>query len=422
MSPENAPAPGTPLTEGLAPGLPSLAEPDAARAQVSRAETTGLSDAQLVYHMYVVFYGREPDPKGYAYWNDVLQADPAMTSGALAAAFAAAGEFDTLYAGLEDAEIVAALYRNVLQREPDAEGLGFWTGLVTAPENGFDLVDLGEAFALAPETAETYAEDFAAFAEALAPQAEDYTGAGFAIVVIDNGFSLAEDQESIVFSYDFTAENDPEAGVEAPFTHGSSVAETALREAPGADIIHLKVHEDQQSSLSPIDVVEALRWVVENGEAYNVAAVNMSIGLGPVPEETASPLFGDEFAALSEMGIVSVAAAGNDYTDGDAGVNLLAADPNVIAASATDASGAFASFSRRNEEMTDIAALGVDVPVTAVGGAELALSGTSYAAPAVAGIVARLQEASVDLTDERLQDDEIVEILQASGAPILGFE
>ncbi len=248
--------------------------------------------------------------------------------------------------------------------------------------------------------------------------AADFTGAGQTVVVIDDGYSSFYDQSATIAEYDFAGFfNDPSAQTFGLTSHGSWVAQTVTAEASGVEIVHLKVFPESGEGASLFDIEEALQAVIDNADAYDIAAVNLSLGFGNATEETMS-LLSDEFAALDELGIVSVAAAGNAGETYDDGVNVIAADPNVIGVSAVDDAGAFAEFSQTSESLTDIAAPGVDIGVETTWGAELEVSGTSFAAPTVAGIAARLDEAALTVIGEDLTDEEVLEILQASGTAV----
>lgn len=249
--------------------------------------------------------------------------------------------------------------------------------------------------------------------------AEDFTGAGQTIVIIDDGYSLAYDQSATVFEYDFAGwRNDASAQTAGSASHGSWVAQTAIDAASGVEIVHLKVFSDYGGTAQLRDVEEALDFVIATAGAFDIAAVNLSLGYGNATDETYS-ILSDEFAALDDLGIFSIVAAGNaGETYGD-GVNVLAADPNVIGVSAVDEAGAFAAFSQTSESLTDIAALGVDVPVETVSGTQYEVSGTSFAAPEIAGIAARLQEAALATIGAPLTDEEFLEILRASGDAVV---
>ncbi len=247
----------------------------------------------------------------------------------------------------------------------------------------------------------------------------DFTGAGELIVVIDDGYSPFYDQSATVLGYDFFGFDDPDASVAKLDSHGSWVAQTALGIAPEADIVHFKVFPDDDGNALIRDIEEALDATIALAADVEIAAVNLSLGFGNATQAALTPL-SDEFAALAELGIASVAAAGNDGAANPDGVSIIAADPNVIAVSASDAGGRRAGFSQADAALTDIFAPGVDVPVETVDGLTGTVSGTSFAAPAVSGAIARLQEASETVLGGRLAPEAALEILQLSGDPLVG--
>ncbi|GAB2859289.1 hypothetical protein GCM10027277_29730 [Pseudoduganella ginsengisoli] len=82
-------------------------------------------NAGAIYRLYRAALGRTPDQEGLGYWIKML--DQGMSMADAARCFTSASEFTSLYGGSHDAYL-QALYRNVLQREPDAAGLAWWTG------------------------------------------------------------------------------------------------------------------------------------------------------------------------------------------------------------------------------------------------------------------------------------------------------
>jgi subtilisin family serine protease len=245
---------------------------------------------------------------------------------------------------------------------------------------------------------------------------ETFVGEGEIVVIIDDGHAGGPDP-ALAFAWDFSGEDDPDARAPRPDSHGALVTQVALGVAPGARIVHLKVFPDDGGPARLQDVEEALRWVVAALTRGPIAAVNLSLGFGvaraPVPTSLS-----DELRALDEAGVLVAVAAGNAGGEHPEGVNVLAADPGAVAVSAVDAGGAFAAFSQRSPTLTGLAALGEDVPARSASGAEVWVSGTSFAAPYVAGAAALLQDAAERLLGARLTDEAALELLRRTGTPV----
>ena len=250
--------------------------------------------------------------------------------------------------------------------------------------------------------------------------AADFTGDGKTVVVIDSGWNtefLGSDERP-VDQFDFYS-NDGSAQVGNSNDHGSWVDQVVRTVADGVQMIHLKVFPDTSGG-APMSVIDrALDWVIDavRNDDYDISAVNLSLGYGNVTSETASSL-SDEFATLDDLGVFSVVAAGNS---GAYGVQYLAADENTIAVSASTSASDIAGFSQHHNGLTDIFALGQSVRIENEFGGANSVSGTSFAAPYISGIAARLQEAADELIDRQLTDEEFVEILQVSGNDLNGY-
>ena len=80
-------------------------------------------DARLV-RLYLAYFGRPPDPSGFAYWQRQLDAGRGLINAARK--FAESSEFQRTYGPLGDEAFVELVYRNVLDRLPDASGLDYW--------------------------------------------------------------------------------------------------------------------------------------------------------------------------------------------------------------------------------------------------------------------------------------------------------
>ena len=131
---------------------------------------------------------------------------------------------------------------------------------------------------------------------------------------------------------------------------------------------------DRRGSGYLSDIIEGIDWAIVN----EIQVINMSLG-------TTSNIqsFHDAITKANAAGIVQVAAAGNDGLV----VNYPAAYPEVISVSATDKSDTITSWSSRGPEV-DLAAPGLSIYSTYKGQTYKTLSGTSMAAPHVAGTAA----------------------------------
>lgn len=78
-----------------------------------------------VTELYLGFFGRAPDAAGFGYWTQEIAAG-AKTPSQIADAFAHTPEFISTYGGKTPIQQVTAIYNNVLDRAPDAEGLAYW--------------------------------------------------------------------------------------------------------------------------------------------------------------------------------------------------------------------------------------------------------------------------------------------------------
>lgn len=82
--------------------------------------------AQQVHQFYVGYYGRPADTAGLAYWQS-------QTEAAALAGFSASPEFTAQYASAVTTQAkVTQVYNNLLGRAPDAAGLAYWSGEITA--------------------------------------------------------------------------------------------------------------------------------------------------------------------------------------------------------------------------------------------------------------------------------------------------
>ncbi|MBD0298203.1 MAG: S8 family serine peptidase [Flavisolibacter sp.] len=149
--------------------------------------------------------------------------------------------------------------------------------------------------------------------------------------------------------------------------------------ASGATLIALKVlDKDGKGVLS--DVIRALSYVSSNAKAGDV--VNMSFG-----EEEPSNILDQQVQAIAAQGILFAIAAGNESKPASQFSPGRVNAPNVFTVSAVDSLGNFASFSNYGNDAVDVAAPGVRILSTYMQGKYARASGTSMAAPHVAGLL-----------------------------------
>jgi hypothetical protein len=214
------------------------------------------------------------------------------------------------------------------------------------------------------------------------------------VAVIDSGIDAAHPDlaGAVVQSYDALATP------ASPHKHGTAIAGLIaahgklLGSAPRAQILAIRAFDPTGTSAegNTFSILKSLDWAAAN----SARVINMSFA-GP-----ADPAVHRSLEAARKKGIVLVAAAGN------AGAKspplYPAADPNVIAVSATDADDKLFEQSNRGRHIA-IAAPGAQILVAITDGGYEISSGTSYSAAEVSGIVALMLERRGDLTPDKVR-------------------
>lgn len=213
-------------------------------------------------------------------------------------------------------------------------------------------------------------------------------GAGVKVAVLDTGIDLDHPDLAANIAGGINTIN-PLKSADDDNGHGTHVAGIIagadnaigiLGVAPQASLYAVKVLNAAGSGYVS-DVIEGLQWSIANG----MQVVNMSLG-------TNSDILSLHEACdkADAAGIVLVAAAGND----GAAVDYPAAYTSVIAVAATDSTDTRPSWSSYGSEV-ELAAPGVYIYSTYKGGTYATLSGTSMAAPHVAGTAALVIKSGI---------------------------
>jgi subtilisin len=199
--------------------------------------------------------------------------------------------------------------------------------------------------------------------------------------------------------------------------HGTHVAGIVSGVAPATELVAVKVLDSANRFRSFTQVYRALEWIADNRP--DVEAINMSLGTDARLTDAECQSFAiglglqPVIARLRARGVLIAASTGNN---GDTSKMWLpACMTDVLGVGATfDNADAVASFSNSSSSL-DLLAPGVSITSTARGGGTTTLSGTSMAAPHVAGLIALMKQKAGPV----LGADEIQTLLHVNGKPVL---
>ncbi|HUG06969.1 MAG TPA: S8 family peptidase [Candidatus Limnocylindria bacterium] len=273
------------------------------------------------------------------------------------------------------------------------------------------------------------------------------TGRGVGVAVVDSGVHPHPDLAGrIVAAIDFTSESPTVSNI--PLTdlggHGTHVAGLIAGDgtlsgglytgvAPNANIIDVRVIDATGGSNVSI-ILRGLQWVLANRLTYNIKVVNMSLGATPTGSYK-SDLMATAAEILNFAGVAVVVSAGNSGPLAGT-ITTPGTDPYVITVGALDDNATpllgddlMATFSSRGRTLFDNLAkpdlvapgrkmvslrapgstldtLFPDRQVTVFGALSAdyyRLSGTSMAAPVVAGTIALMFERNPTLSTSQIK-------------------
>ena len=198
--------------------------------------------------------------------------------------------------------------------------------------------------------------------------------------------------------------------------------------APGLNLIVLRTDTESNSlpwATQAERISEALTWVIDNVNNYNIVAINMSTGSNAVfsapitsesdPDYSIDETLSGQFATLAADGIFLGAAAGNDGAASPDTDEYPAIDPNVYSASSVNSSDQISSYASQGYA-TDILAPGENdiMPYGDISGQPYIDygTGTSFSCPYMVATAALLKQVDPNFTPAQL-----IQIMQDSGTP-----
>jgi serine protease AprX len=263
-------------------------------------------------------------------------------------------------------------------------------------------------------------------------------GQGIGVAVLDSGITPHPDLGNRVVANVTVGTS---TVVTDTYGHGTHVAGiiggdgtvsngTYIGIAPKVNLVNVKISNDAGAA-SAADVVAGLQWVNDNKGIYNIRVVNLSLNSSVAESYNVDPI--DAAVEILWFNkVVVVVSAGND---GKNALNPPANDPFVITVGAIDDKGtgstsddrmpAFSGYGTTSDGFAkpDLVAPGVNL-ISDLAGSQAALpaqhpdhltsgftgasayfrmSGTSMAAPVVAGAVALLLQDEPNLTPDQVK-------------------
>jgi serine protease AprX len=224
--------------------------------------------------------------------------------------------------------------------------------------------------------------------------------------------------------------------------HGTFVAGLASVAAPAAKLVAIDVMDDSGKAMTS-DVIAAADWILQNKDRYRIRAANFSLHASRPSSFRTDPL-NRAVERLWHSGVVVVTSAGNyGSEDEPSGVPFAPANnPFVITVGATDlgskaggeddSSAPWSAYGRTPDgflkpelgapgrrlvgPVPPESTMAREHPERLVAGRYMRMSGTSFAAPIVAGIAAQVLAVHPDWTPDNVKGALMVSARRVGGA------
>lgn len=252
-----------------------------------------------------------------------------------------------------------------------------------------------------------------------------YSGKGIGVAVLDTGVALHDDlvkpNNRIIAFKDFINDRSRPYDDDGHGTHvsgiiaGNGYSNAKYKGiAPEASVIGVKVL-DETGSGNTSDILAGLQWVIDNKDKYNIKVVSMSLGSAADSSYRQDSLSRGVSAAI-QNGLTVVVSAGNSGPTSQT-ITSPGITPNAITVGAVDdnrtasySDDFIADFSSRGPTIDgltkpDVVAPGVDIHSLSNKSSSgyVSHSGTSMAAPIVAGAAALLYEKETNLSPSQVK-------------------